>query len=444
MQEGSDGSHQPILRNLGDGLILRRATEQDIAALTALLVQVFGPDERVGFDVRAIIQGMWPVGSLDHFTVVEDTRTGQLVSSLTLFQKTCAYGGIPFGVGQPEFVATHPDYRRRGLIRAQMEVVHAWSEARGDLMQIIGGIPNYYRQFGYEYAVDLDVARVGFKPYVPPLKEGETEPYRLRPATPADAPLIAEISAFAQRRYLISATLDEHYWRSLARRSQSDDPYRLALRLVESQEGEPVGYILHESWLRSDHQIATYAYELKPGVPWLPVSLSVVRALCATGEDYAAREHKTFGTFNFQVGPAHPVYEALYDLLPRWLGAYALYVRIPNLAGFVQHIAPALEQRLAKSILVGYSGELKISFYRDGLRLVFERGRIQGVEPWHPTVEDGGQAAFPDLTFLQVLLGYRSLEELQDAFKDCLTRSNEARALVRALFPKQTSYIFPN
>ena len=441
--EADTHEHRPIPRDLGDGLVLRRATPQDLEPLIAFLNSIFDAFPGDG-GVRAILDGLWPVGSLDHFTIVEDTRSGAIVSSLTLFARTCVYGGIPFGVGQPEFVATHPDYRRRGLIRAQMETVHAWSEARGDLMQIIDGIPNYYRQFGYEYAVDLNYGQVGFQPYVPKLKEGEVESYHLRPATPADAPFIADLSAFAQHRYLASTTLDEHFWRGRALWSQSDDPYRPALRIIEASNGKPVGYILHPSSLRGDHQIVCFAYELQPGLAWLPVSLSVVRALCATGEEYAKRENKTFGTFHFQLGPDHPVYEALADLLPRHLGPYALYVRIPNLAGFLQHIAPVLEERLATSVLVGYSGELKISFYRAGLRLLFEHGRLQAVEPWQPTVEDGGQAAFPDLTFLQLLMGYRSREELEYAFKDCLHRSDEARALLRALFPKQTSYIFPN
>ena len=37
--------------------------------------------------------------------------------------QTWTYGGVPFEVGRPELVATHPDYRRRGLVRAQFEAV---------------------------------------------------------------------------------------------------------------------------------------------------------------------------------------------------------------------------------------------------------------------------------------------------------------------------------
>ncbi len=439
MPEPTTETHQPILRDLGNGLILRRARAQDIEPLIAFYSRIFSP--RAGHEIRAVTTGAWPVGRLEQFTVVEDTASGQIVSALTLLDKTFLYDGLPFGVGQPEFVATDPAYRRRGLIRAQMETVHAWSEARGDKMQVIDGILNYYRQFGYEYALEQAYGRIGFKSYVPQLKEGESEPYRLRPATPDDAAFLQETYTQAQRRYLVSSVTNAHYWRCLAARSESDDPARRVLRIIETSDNAPVGYLLHDSELRGDHQVVIVAYELAPGVPWLPVSYSVLRYLCMAGEEIARRENKTFGTFQFIIGPQHPAHEALHDLLPRTVGPYALYVRIPDLVSFVQHLLPVLERRLAESILVGHTGELKISFYRSGLRLVFERGKITGVEPWLPTVEDGGMIAFPDRTFLQILLGYRSLEELEYAFKDCYHHSDEARALVRALFPKQNSFL---
>jgi len=64
------------------------------------------------------------------------------------------------------------------------------------------------------------------------------------------------------------------------------------------------------------------------------------------------------------------------------------------------------------------------------------------VESWEPTLEDEGAAAFPDLTFLQLLFGYRTLEELDDAFADCWWETDEARALLKTLFPKQPSHVW--
>jgi hypothetical protein len=121
---------------------------------------------------------------------------------------------------------------------------------------------------------------------------------------------------------------------------------------------------------------------------------------------------------------------------------YAWYLRVADLPAFLQRIAPVLEERLASSAVVGYTGSLKLSFYRSGLLISFEDGRLTGADPWRPSHEDQGAAAFPGLSFLQLLFGYRSLSELHDSFPDCWTETDEAQAVLGALFPKKPSNIF--
>ncbi len=133
----------------------------------------------------------------DDILVVEDTASGRLVSSLCLIPQTWSYAGVPTSVGQPELVGTHPDYRRRGLVRAQFEVIHARSAELGQQWQIIGGIPWYYRQFGYSYALDL--------PPFPIWRWGKSQPeppagYSLRPAVAADIPFVAALDEAAATR----------------------------------------------------------------------------------------------------------------------------------------------------------------------------------------------------------------------------------------------------
>jgi hypothetical protein len=52
---------------------------------------------------------------------------------------------------------------------------------------------------------------------------------------------------------------------------------------------------------------------------------------------------------------------------------------------------------------------------------------------------DDDNADFPGLTFLQMVFGYRSLDELYLSFPDCLWDTNETRALLNILFPKKPS-----
>lgn len=113
-----------------------------------------------------------------------------------------------------------------------------------------------------------------------------------------------------------------------------------------------------------------------------------------------------------------------------------------DLPDFLRLIAPVLERRLAESVAVGHSGEVKIGFYRKGVRLRFERGRLTGVEDWPQTSAEISDARFPELTFLQLLFGCRSLEELEYAFPDCQAPNNQARAILEAIFPKQPSYVW--
>jgi hypothetical protein len=437
-----------ILRDLGGGLILRRATPADAEPLAAFNALIHGeppepkPDQRIAAWTRDLLSNRHPTVKADDTLIVEDTHTGAIVSSTNLISQRWTYDGIEFGVGRPELVGTHADYRRRGLIRAQFEVLHQWSLERGEMAQGITGIPWYYRQFGYEMGLALGGGRSGFRPQVPELKAGETEPYRLEPATEADLPFITALYAQYSRRSLVGCVRDQTLWRHELHGHSEFSIQRRELRLIVTAPGKPVGFLAHSPALRGN-MLAAYTYELEAGLSWLAVTPSVIRYLVATGDAYAARDgQKACEMYAFGMGVAHPVYEAMADRLPRVRPPYAWYVRVPDLPRFLQHITPVLERRLAESVAAGHTGKLKLSFYKAGVRLVFEAGRITGIEPWEPSRDVQGDAVFPDLTFLQILFGYRTLDELKYAFKDCGTDHNEADVLLNALFPKRASHFW--
>ncbi len=437
-----------ILRDLGNGLVLRRATAADAEALVAFNGEIHrnpdavGPEEGVAAWTRDLMLREHPTFDAGDFTLVEDTCNGAIVSSLSLISQTWSYSGIQFGVGRPELVGTHPDYRGRGLVRSQFEVIHTWSAQRGHKMQVITGIPWYYRQFGYEMALSLGGGRVGYKANVPHLKEGEAEPYRVRPATEADLSFIAGVSEHANKRHRLACVRDAALWRyELAGRSQ-DSAHRVELCLVETAGGEPAGFLVYTTRFFGGPKLAVVVYELKPGISWLGATPCVLRYIGAIGEACARRDGEDFESFIFALGAEHPAYQVAPDRLPHVRRPYAWYVRVPDMPDFVRCVGPALERRLAESPLAGHSGEFKISFYRDGLQLAFEMGRLAGVTPWSPMPGDWSDVAFPGLTFLQILLGYRSLDELLYAFPDCWVGSDAARALLNTLFPKQTSDVW--
>src|SRR5574342_812775 len=121
---------KPILRELGDGLILRRSSPADAEALADFCARIHsdnGPDQpdlRVGAWVRDLLTRPHPTFHVDDFTVVEEAATGRIVSTMNIIPQTWTYEGIPFAVGRPELVGTLPDYRNRGLVRLQFDEIH--------------------------------------------------------------------------------------------------------------------------------------------------------------------------------------------------------------------------------------------------------------------------------------------------------------------------------
>jgi len=434
---------QTILRDLGDGLILRRSTPEDADALAEFNRAIHTDNEPDGQCIAAwtrdLLTRPHPTFHPDDFTIVEETATRRIISTMNLISQTWSYEGIKFGVGRPELVGTLAEFRNRGLVRLQFEEVHKWSAERGEMVQAITGIPFYYRQFGYEMALDLDGRRFGYEAQVPKLKEGETEPYVIRPAQESDLPFIA--SLYDQERSMVRCERTPELFRHELMGRSADNHCWVGC-IVENKTGEQVGYFRHPGY-NSQSGLAAARYELKPGISWLEVTPSVVRYLWEKGQEYAKRDGIECRAFGFLEGAAHPVYEALGNRLPRIHDPYAWYLRVPDLRGFLDHIKPVLEKRLAESLAANHSGEIRISFYRTGLQITIRAGKITAIEPWRPDPKAEGDVAFPALTFLQLLFGYRSFKEMEYFFADCWCDSEEVRILLNILFPKRLSNVYP-
>lgn len=435
-----------ILKDLGAGLILRRSTPDDADALADFNARVHSddgpekPDERLAAWTRDLLTRPHPTFHPDDFTVVEETASGRIVSSLNLISQTWTYEGIPFGVGRSELVGTLPEFRKRGLVRIQYDEIHRWSAERAELAQAITGIPYFYRKFGYEMALDLSGERFGYEAHVPKLKDAETEPYRLRPATEADLSFMAEVYDQTQKRYPIVCQRTPDIWRYELDGRSEKHVNRMEQRIIEDKNGEPVGYLLHPHFLIMDGLFA-FAYELKTGVSWLAVTPSVVRYMWATGQAYAERDERASNAFGFILGARHPVYAALGSKLPSRNRPYAWYLRVPDLPGFIRHIAPALERRLGESIAVGHTGKIRINRYSNILVLSFENGKLTGVDEEPRAASDYGDLGFPGLTILQTIFGRSSFAELHALVPDVYHDNEEAAILFDILFPKKPSNV---
>lgn len=425
------------MKMLDENLQMRWATDADVERLSTFNGIVHGrpdqPSRTIAARARSWLDGSHPMVRPADWTVVEDLTTGEIVSTCALYAQQWNYAGLTFGVGQIEFVGTHLAYRRRGLVRQQIDVLHAESARRGHLLQVIGGIPNYYRQFGYELALAWGGGRIGDARAAPTHGQASNDLYQFRPATEVDLPLIAAIDRVGQRRSLVNVERNESLWRLELDGRGELNIFRRLLFIIESNDGQPMGFFARHPQPRGD-VLWLSRCEVADGVNWLTLAPELWQHLSTVEAGI-----RKIGCW---LGSDHPLYRALPRTLVQMEPAATFYIRIPDLAAFIRQIGSILEERLAASIGVEYSGTVRLNFYRSGVLLVWENGRLTTVSPWQQPNVDEADLSFPDLTFTQLLMGHRSFAELEAVFADCMAHNEVARVLVDILWPKSPSQLW--
>jgi predicted acetyltransferase len=432
--------------DLGDGLLMRWAVPEDAEELGAFNVRIHtdNPDEiEAWLDdwTKDLMSGRHPTTGAGDFTVVVDRQAGdKIVSSLNLISQTWAYDGIPFAVGRVELVGSDPDYRRRGLIRRQMTAVHDKSAVRGELVQSITGIPWYYRLFGYEMALNLGGGRLYFWNRPGNNKPVTEEVYRLRPAVETDIPVLEKLYVAHSADSLVVHQRSREIWTYELFTAHRETPAGQNISMVEDSTGQVVAYVEIDPHGTS---LAVREMGVGKGYSWRAIALFLVRELKRRADKINLERKKQITSINFRLGESHPVYDALGSQLEKGQKPYAWYIRIPDLPRFLRHVTPAIERRLAESVMAGHSGTLRLNFYRSTLTLLFDKGKLREIGTYEPGHIEDADALFPDLTFLQLLFGYRSYEELDFAFADCYAVNAEAAVLLNCLFPRRPSDINP-
>lgn len=212
-------------------------------------------------------------------------------------------------------------------------------------------------------------------------------------------------------------------------------------QIVETEDGTAVAYVEVSPWGTGYH---VSEFGVAPGHSWRAIARFIIRHLKREGDKLNETREKKISNISFSLGEDHPLYHALGRDLERPNRPYAWYVRIPDIPAFIRHTTPALERRLANSVLAGHTGTTRVNLYQSRFTMVWVRGHLQEVGDNYDYIRlEDGNVVFPDLTFLQLLFGYRGWDELHQTFADCFARDNETAVLMGILFPKRPSIVLP-
>jgi predicted N-acetyltransferase YhbS len=391
--------------------VLRAAREDDVDALVAIYVGAFG--EQDGPDVRAFAA---EPDVLAAWSIVTDGAT--LASAVGRIDHRMQLDGLEFTTAQIEFVATDPDYQRRGLVAAQMDWHHEACRSDNIPLSMIGGIPYFYRRFGYGYGIDaprlflFDREQVALH---------DAQSVQVRDAADGDLDAILELEHERPTTGLRVLRGKREWQRAIT----MCGPNPSAHLLVAEAGSRVVG------WCRIfDHPNESRTFLL----PSVASTADAVTALVQTALERA----DDLMLIGFD-SPGTPFATQLPVLGTSFEYGLGYYARIPDPIAFLEMLRPLLSARLAESDLADASGTLEISLYTTGIAIDFDAGSVAavrsaaGVED--PTDTDGIGVA-PDW-FPALVLGRWKATELARRVDDVIIARDHH--LMNVLFPQRTS-----
>lgn len=343
------------------GTVVRRATDGDEAAIVEL--------NRMhnGEDVAVEIRSAFGAGHIapDDFALA--VAGGRVVSTVGLLPMELSVGDVLLPTGRPEFIATDPAFRGRGLVRQLLDLVHGWSVDRGDLVQVIAGIPFFYRQFGYSYGLRLPVE------WLVPVKTEMAvgRGWAVRLAEPADIPEICVLEEEAQFGAAVRLPFLKGLW-----------PVLLALPHAPVLVATAGGRVEAVTRVRTGPSGPVHLRGMAARDPAAAKALIAAARTEYPGRTLVIGERAGL-SLRHVLGAAVPVARR------KWL-----YARIADPARLLRHLWPVLDARLAASPFSSASGRIDISFYRSGAAIGYREGRVIEVSA---TPRDGSGRSQPDV-----------------------------------------------
>lgn len=385
---------------LPDGLVLRAATAADVPAAARLLAERGDPADAV--DLELVVGTEGPDGVA---VVVDGDR---VVSTLTLLDEVVHIDGLAVPAGQIELVATDPEFEGRGLVRALVAWGHERSRQRGHLLQIMVGIPYFYRQFGYAYAIPM----APWRPLATvPAAAADIE---IRAAGLDDIPAMQALQDRAQSSVDVRMGHGASCWRWLVERDGS------------------------EQWAAErDGAIVGTCRALPPEEGGAVAELAVAdedaaRSLLAHAASRASEDLSVQQRIGVAEA-AEPFLGPATDK-PDWY-----YARVERLAPLLEHLAPVLQDRLRSAgfgerdhevLLSSWRSHVRFTIGPSGFRLLAEGG------PEQAPVSKGGSGVPPE-ALPGLILGPLGALGLEEALPDCFL--GRQRELMAALFPPRTA-----
>jgi len=406
---------------------IRAAKAEEAEAVGEVIGGAFGESHR-----EATVEGCrhapgeWRV--LEH--------DGRVVSACRVQVHRLRVGCCEISKGDVGHVGTLPEVQGRGFASELMRDTVGYLKEAGCQIGRLGGLIAFYSRFGWVpfprryYEFRLELAHAGVRTLQPDQYLLPPEGFRGR-IVPFDPVRHHEGHVRLHEAFNRNRTGGLVVAFGEPPKAGEAKPDGTGLRLACEMEGRLVGYLFgfqrparHTSF-EAEAEIGEVAYEWEHPEALGALVMQALRVACRKGAT------RVTGRLPFDVrvedalrDSGVPFFQVEIQTAPA-----SNMIRIVDLPGLLQRIAPELEARLARSAAAGWSGEIGFCGEEQTAVLEVRAGRAAAWD-WTPGKlrVDADQA-----TMLKLVLGLRS-------FGECVELADpKAQQVCEALFPRQAT-----
>ena len=366
-----------------------------------------------------------PFNDIKNFAYLE--INGKIAAMVGFLEYKQQFGEEQVNIGEITYVGTHPDYRKRGLVRELMNYWLCYAKDKGIELCFLYGIPDFYQQFGFEYAVPTY-----FYSYVTIEKEmlkeikGRYKIEKLSKHSEKYAKEIKDIYDKSSKENFCSKVRSLEYFK---------------YRLKNTNKGEHGWYVVIEQ-------------EKVKGYIWLTIAESKIEIREANIEDDEAGKNlgellylltrnkenikiiglrlplnNSFAKYLYKKGAKFSCTNELYS--NNWAGMY----KILDLEAAIKKLRPSFEKNLYNSRFYEYTGYFNINTEIGKMGLYFEKGKVTVTNGFNSCEE----VEIPINILTSIYTGYKDIcyYKREINFKNEITYE-----MLKVLFPLKNPYIW--
>jgi len=404
--------------------IRRAESARDARKLHDLFAEVFHPEE-VGVLAETMFHHL-PRMEYRYWFIAEEVKTERIVSAFALIPWTWEMEGVRLKVAEMGIVGTLKAHRWQGLMRALNTEFDATLREGSFDLAVIQGTPGFYQQFGFSYAVPLE-NHINLPLHVIS-EEREGDPFTFRLAGLGDIPFLMKEDEAYRAEFSLSAVRDEAIWRYLLTHSLGTE-YGSEFWIMERCAGAERFYCRIPAQGFGTGLIVSEVSAV--------ISAAGLEQLFAFCGQIARERNKPYIRLNVHDesrGARVAIGMGAKQQMP-----YAWQIKFPSRVDILTRLAPLLEERMKGSCFQGFSGTLRLDFFKTAIDLVWSEGVLESVGP--ATGEAQHSLAVAADLFPALCLGHRTWRELRYIRPDVFPRSDKTGLIADVLFPARRSWI---